>query len=235
MEHCHVLLGEDEMDILEYNRTQLEQRGYRVSAAPELGEVEEILRNDCPDILVLDIMMPDGSGIDLCRKIRDEFKGPILFLTVLGENGQVVQGLRSGGDDYIVKPCPIEVLTARIDAHMRRLRRFGQETLQLGTRLVLNGNTCRGFLDGRDMLLRPKEFRLLQLLAVKRGVYISAEYLYREVWGMDGYRDMRTIWVHISNIRKKLRDADGERVADIQCEKEKGYRLIMKDGEDGWE
>lgn len=235
MNRYHVLLAEDEPDILEYNKVQLEQRGYRVTGAAELCQAEAVLRSDCPDILVLDIMMPDGSGIDLCRKVREVFKGPILFLTVLGESWQVVQGLRSGGDDYIVKPCPIDELAARIEAHLRHMQRYRQEILELGGRLVLNSTTCRGFMDGRDMLLRPKEFRILQLLAEKRGDYVQAEELYREVWGMDSHKDMRTIWVHISSLRKKLRTGDGEKAADIQCEKSKGYRLIMRspEGEGG--
>ncbi len=100
----HVLLGEDEPDILEFNREQLEQRGYRVTAVSTLEQVEDCVFRDEPDVLVLDIMMPDGSGVELCRKLRQQFRGPILFLTSLGESSQIVQGLRAGGDDYITKP-----------------------------------------------------------------------------------------------------------------------------------
>ena len=123
MKGYHILLGEDEPDILEYNREQLEQRGYQVTAVSTLGQVEACVLRDNPDLLVLDVMMPDGSGLELCRRLREQFQGPILFLTSLGESSQIVQGLRAGGDDYITKPYDIEELAARIEAHLRRLER----------------------------------------------------------------------------------------------------------------
>ena len=93
MKGYHILLGEDEPDILEYNREQLEQRGYQVTAVSTLGQAEACVLRDNPDLLVLDVMMPDGSGLELCRRLREQFQGPILFLTSLGESSQIVQGL----------------------------------------------------------------------------------------------------------------------------------------------
>ena len=90
MKGYHILLGEDEPDILEYNREQLEQRGYQVTAVSTLGQAESCVLRDNPDLLVLDVMMPDGSGVDLCRRLREQFQGSILFLTSLGESSQIV-------------------------------------------------------------------------------------------------------------------------------------------------
>lgn len=224
----HVLLGEDEPDILGYNREQLEQRGYRVTAVSTLNQVEECVHREPPDLLVLDVMMPDGSGVELCRRLREWFHGPILFLTSLGESSQIVQGLRAGGDDYITKPYDIEELAARIESHLRILeRRVKDDIRQDGGRLYLNVKSQRAYLDGRDMLLKPKEYRLLAALMRNRGRYVEAGELYKEIWDMMPNRDIRTVWVHISNLRKKLQGLDGEIIADIECKRALGYRLVM--------
>ena len=231
MKGYHILLGEDEPDILEYNREQLEQRGYQVTAVSTLGQVEACVLRDNPDLLVLDVMMPDGSGLELCRRLREQFQGPILFLTSLGESSQIVQGLRAGGDDYITKPYDIEELAARIEAHLRRLERRVGEDIHQGSRLYLNVKSQRAYLDGRDMLLKPKEYRLLAALMRNRGRYMESGELYREIWDMAPNRDIRTVWVHISNLRKKLQDADGELIADIECKRALGYKLVMFEDE----
>ena len=232
MKGYHILLGEDEPDILEYNREQLEQRGYQVTAVSTLGQAESWVLRDNPGLRVLDVMLPAGSGVDLCRRLREQFQGPILFLTSLGESSQIVQGLRAGGDDYITKPYDIEELAARIEAHLRRLeRRGGEDIHQGGSRLYLNVKSQRAYLDGRDMLLKPKEYRLLAALMRNRGRYMESGELYREIWDMAPNRDIRTVWVHISNLRKKLQDADGELIADIECKRALGYKLVMFEDE----
>lgn len=228
MSGYHILLGEDEPDILEYNREQLEQRGYQVTAVSTLGQVEACVFRDSPDLLVLDVMMPDGSGVELCRRLRGQFRGPILFLTSLGESSQIVQGLRAGGDDYITKPYDIEELAARIESHLRGLERSGREDIcQEGERLYLNVRSQRAYLDGRDMLLKPKEYRLLAALMRNRGRYMEAEELYKEIWDMVPNRDIRTVWVHVSNLRKKLQGVNGEIIADIESKRALGYKLVM--------
>lgn len=233
MKRYHVLLAEDEKDILEYNKNQLEKRGYRVTAVESAGQAEKVLGEDEPDIIVLDIMLPDGSGIDLCQRIRDYFKGPLIFLTSLGESSQIVRGLKAGGDDYLTKPCGIEELAARIEAHLRRMERFQSDVLTVdGQHLSLNLKAQRAYADGKDMLLKPKEYQILQTLVRNRGNYLTAEELYAQIWDMNSNYDVRTIWVHICNLRKKLKNAEGVRIADIECEKLKGYRLVMLNTEE---
>ena len=230
MRQYHILLCEDEQEIQAYNQEQLESRGYRVTAVRTLGEARRSFERGVPDLIVLDIMLPDGSGIEYCREIREDFRGPVLFLTSLAESSQIVLGLRAGGDDYLTKPYEVEELIARIEAHLRKMERFRTDIRQAaGGRLYLNGATQRAYLDGRDMLLKPKEFQILYLLLEQFGRCVTAQELYEAVWDMDGNQDIRTVWVHISNLRKKLKREDGVRVADIVSEKSRGYHLELYD------
>lgn len=232
MRQYHILLCEDEAEIQAYNREQLESRGYRVTTARTIGQARRALAGETPDMIVLDIMLPDGSGIELCREIREEFRGPVLFLTSLAESSQIVQGLRAGGDDYMTKPYEAEELAARIEAHLRKMERFRVDIRRAGGgRLYLNGATQRAYVDGRDMLLKPKEFQILYLLLDHYGSCVTAQELYEAVWDMDDNRDIRTVWVHVSNLRKKLKSRDGDRVADIVSEKTRGYHLEIYDSE----
>ncbi|MBS6955203.1 MAG: response regulator transcription factor [Enterocloster asparagiformis] len=232
MRKYHILLCEDEAEIQAYNRKQLEGRGYRVTTVRTIKQARQALAGDLPDLIVLDIMLPDGSGVELCREIRGDFRGPVLFLTSLAESGQIVQGLRAGGDDYMTKPYEAEELIARIEAHLRKMERFRSDILRAGSgRLYLNGTTQRAYVDGRDMLLKPKEFQILYLLLDNYGGCVTAQELYEAVWDMDDNRDIRTVWVHISNLRKKLKSSDGARVADIISEKSRGYHLEIYDPE----
>ena len=124
----------------------------------------------------------------------------------------------------------MEELIARIEAHLRKMERFRTDIRQAaGGRLYLNGATQRAYLDGRDMLLKPKEFQILYLLLEQFGRCVTAQELYEAVWDMDGNQDIRTVWVHISNLRKKLKREDGVRVADIVSEKSRGYHLELYD------
>ena len=231
MKGYHILLGEDEPDILEYNREQLEQRGYQVTAVSTLGQAEACVLRDNPDLLVLDVMMPDGSGVDLCRRLREQFQGPILFLTSLGESSQIVQGLRAGGDDYITKPYDIEELAARIEAHLRRLeRRVGEDIHQGGSRLYLNVKSQRAYLDGRDMLLKPKEYRLLAALMRNRGRYMEARES-KQCLMKDLGMSPKPVTPQIQRQEEKLRGIEG-RIGDIEKQNFSSYEEI---GNISWE
>lgn len=231
MKGYHILLGEDEPDILEYNREQLEQRGYQVTAVSTLGQAEACVLRDNPDLLVLDVMMPDGSGLELCRRLREQFQGPILFLTSLGESSQIVQGLRAGGDDYITKPYDIEELAARIEAHLRRLeRRVGEDIHQGGSRLYLNVKSQRAYLDGRDMLLKPKEYRLLAALMRNRGRYMEARES-KQCLMKDLGMSPKPVTPQIQRQEEKLRGIEG-RIGDIEKQNFSSYEEI---GNISWE
>lgn len=234
MEKYRILLVEDSEEILDYNMEALEQAGYCVEAARSLEEARIKLEQFKPDLLVLDIMLPDGSGVDLCREVRAAASIPILFLSGLGESEQIVRGLRAGGDDYMVKPYRVEELLARIEAGLRRLEMMaGSRMAADGYCLLLDAKTQRAYINERDLMLKPKEYRLLDFLMRNQNRYTGAGEMYGEIWGMESNEDVRTVFVHISNIRSKMRKADGHCPIMIEGFKNKGYRLaISKEGED---
>lgn len=230
VEKYRILLVEDSEEILKYNREALENAGYGVEAARSMEGARKKLELHKPDLLVLDIMLPDGSGVDLCREIREAASSlPILFLSGLGESGQIVQGLRAGGDDYIVKPYKVEELLARIEASLRRLEMMAGSRLAAdGYCLFLDAKTQRAYINEQDLMLKPKEYRLLDFLMRNRNRYTGAGELYEEIWGMESNEDVRTIFVHISNIRSKMRKAASRCPIVIEGFKNRGYRLATE-------
>lgn len=221
MKPYHVLLVEDEPEFLAFNARRLEAEGYRVSCAATLREARLAVRADPPDLVVLDILMPDGSGLDFCRDLRADTGVPVIFLTSLGERDQIVAGLRSGGDDYLSKPYHIEELVARVEAQLRRaalLRQTGDAPEIQGLELDLIRQRARW--EGRDMNLRPKEFQLLALLAQSRNRWSTADELYTAVWGMAA--------MHLSALRLKLQAETGDAL-DVEHVRRRGYRLSVTD------
>lgn len=222
-----ILLIEDSAELSDYNKSCLEEGGYSVSTALTLSEARKKLETFNPDMMVLDIMLPDGSGIDFCREIRGITLCPVLFLTNITDLTQIVKGLRAGGDDYMVKPYRIEELIARIEAHLRRISMSSNIKLDSGRdTLSLEVRSQRACLNGRDLLLKPKEYQLLYYLMQNRNRYVTANELYAEIWGMSSNEDIRTVFVHISNIRSKLKAADKDSLIVIDKLKLKGYRIV---------
>ena len=222
----HILLVEDETGIRDFVRKRLTAEGYRVSEAENIKNAELLLHKAQPDLIVLDIMLPDGSGLELCRNLRGITQAPILFATSLGEKSQIVQGLRAGADDYIVKPFDADELVARIEALLRRSVRMKIDSPKPPTSLLmLEPNERRAKWAGKDLVLSPKEYQILNVLLRNRNRFTSAEELYSEVWGMSVQEDVRTVKVHISGLRRKLRQTAGERVVELVSQKERGYRL----------
>jgi DNA-binding response OmpR family regulator len=198
----NILLVEDNRKIQEINQRMLIQcGGYRVSLAGNLAEARERLTEAEPNLIVLDIMLPDGSGLDFLEELRRDTDIPVLLLTALAEPDDTVKGLRAGGDDYLSKPYDNAELLARIESLLRRTSR-PPKTLVKG-RLTLNMISGMAFVDGKDLLLSHKEFAVLLLLAQNEGKTVSAEYLYKEAWGLP-MNDNRTLLKHISDLRKKL-------------------------------
>lgn len=229
MSGASVLLVEDNEDIVRANRRMLELNGYTVHAVGSIAEAGRSISREQPDIIVLDIMLPDGSGLDFCRELRGSDGGvPVLFLTVLNEDSDVVAGLRAGGDDYLTKPYDYTVLLARIEALLRRSRMRGGAAgpaTELGP-LRIDHTAHRVYRDGRDTLLKPREYALFQLLAETPGVYFQPEVLYKRVWAMTPSGDVRTVYTHICSLRKKLGLADcGE--LSIEQKRGTGYRLVI--------
>ena len=136
MRPYHILLVEDDAPVLAENARRLNAEGYEVSAAAALAEGRRAVRTQAPDLAVLDILLPDGSGLDLCRELRAVAPVPVLFLTSLDDRKQVVDGLRAGGDDYLTKPYHLDELVARVEALLRRVEEEGRR--QGARRVLLN-------------------------------------------------------------------------------------------------
>jgi DNA-binding response OmpR family regulator len=193
----------------------LRRRGYDVAAALSLQEARERLTKAAPDAIALDIMLPDGSGLDFMRELRRESNIPILLLTGLGTPEDVVRGLTDGGDDYLTKPYDFGVLLARVEALLRRAGRF-PDAVQKGP-LSLDVMSGRALLHGEDLLLTRKDFALLTLFTQNEDKAIGAEYLYEELWKTPMADDTQAIKSAVSRLRKKLAGS--------------GYTILNKRGE----
>ena len=203
----NVLIVEDEpaqREVLAYN---LEAEGFRVSRAENGEEALLLIAEEAPDLIVLDWMLPNVSGIEVCRqlKMRADTRGvPVIMLSARSEEVDKVRGLETGADDYIIKPYSIVELMARVRAQLRRTR-----PSTVGGRLeyediVLDSETHRVTRSDKPLKLGPTEFRLLSTFMEKPGRVWSREQLLDRVWGRDIYVDTRTVDVHIGRLRKAL-------------------------------
>jgi len=218
-----ILLVEDNEQIMRGNERMLKRRGYDVAAALTLAEARQRLAERTPDAIILDIMLPDGSGLDFMRDLRRESAVPILLLTGLTTPEDVVRGLSSGGDDYLAKPYDFGVLLARIEALLRRAA-LVPKTLTKGA-LQFDIIASRAYLDGEDLLLSPKEFALLLLLVQNEGNLVSAAYMYDSIWKQQQSADNSAVRTAISRLRKKL----GDGFVIENDKQESGYVLIKNE------
>jgi len=203
----NILLVEDDKDIQEVNTNMLKRRGgYNVRLAMNLAEARRQVSEAVPDILVLDITLPDGSGLDFLQELRQDLHFPVLLLSALDESGDIVRGLRAGGDDYLAKPYDNDVLLARIEALLRRTAQL-PKTLTKGS-LVLDIIAGRAFIKSsalnQDLLLTQKEFAVLLLLVQNEGSVMSAETIYKSIWKQPSSFDHNTLQATISKLRKKI-------------------------------
>jgi two-component system, OmpR family, phosphate regulon response regulator PhoB len=202
-----VLIVEDEEPLTLLLRYNLESEGYVVDSTSRGDEAELRIREQIPDLIVLDWMLPGLSGIELCRRIRarDETERlPIIMLTARGEEGDRVRGLATGADDYIVKPFSVPELLARVRALLRRAKPGHLANLLTAGDIELDRETHRVRRSGRELHLGPTEFKLLEFLMQSPGRVFSREHLLDSVWGHDIYIDERTVDVHVGRLRKAL-------------------------------
>ena len=219
-----ILLVEDNAVIMDSNREYLELQGYTVHTASTVREGEAALKTLQIDLIILDVMLPDGSGIEFCADMRKRNDIPVLFLTCLDDEAALVAGLKAGGDEYMTKPYSLAALSARAEALLRRVRmdRSSEKNFVIGPVLIDCGKR-RAYLNGEDVMLTPKEFEVLLLLARDIGKRFTAKEIYSSVW-RDELFDSRTVIVHISSLRKKLRLND-ESPFSIATEQRKYYSL----------
>lgn len=202
-----VLIVEDEpaqLEVLSYN---LGSEGFRVAHASDGEEALLITQEMQPDLIILDWMLPNLSGIEVCRRLRarpETKKIPIIILTARGEETDRVRGLDTGADDYVVKPYSVIELIARVRAMLRRTRPAGVgEMLEFGD-IRLDPEQHKVVRDGKSVKLGPTEYRLLTTFMEKPGRVWSREQLLDRVWGREAYIDLRTVDVHVGRLRKAL-------------------------------
>jgi two-component system, OmpR family, phosphate regulon response regulator PhoB len=202
-----ILIVEDEDPLTLLLRYNLEAEGYQVDSVARGDDADLRLREQVPDLLLLDWMLPGLSGIELCRRLRgrpETERLPIIMLTARGEEGDRVRGLATGADDYIVKPFSVPELLARVRALLRRTKPAHIANLLVAGDIELDRETHRVRRHGRELHLGPTEFRLLEFLMQSPGRVFSREQLLDGVWGHDVYIDERTVDVHIGRLRKAL-------------------------------
>jgi len=198
-----ILIVEDEEPLTMLLRYNLEPEGYTVDTTVRGDEAEVKIRETPPDLVVLDWMLPDLSGIELCRRLRAKpasARLPIIMLTARGEEGERVRGLATGADDYIVKPFSVPELIARIGALLRRASPERVAAVLTAGDIELDRERRRVSRGGREIPLGPTEFRLLEFLMQSPGRVFSREQLLDRVWGREVHIDERTVDVHVGRL-----------------------------------
>lgn len=201
-----VLIADDEPDIVEILKYNLSKEGYQVVTAKDGDEALDKAKLTQPDLVVLDIMMPKKTGVEVCEIMRAQpvFKDTlILFLTALNDEGTQIKGLETGADDYVSKPVSPKVFLSRVNALLRRANKTEAKTIQVAN-LTIDPERFVVLVDGKDVTLAKKEFELLYLLATKPGRVFLRNEIMSQVWGNDVIVGDRTIDVHIRKIRQKL-------------------------------
>ena len=207
LKQATVLVAEDDPRMLKLVRRTLELEGYSVVTASDGRQALDLAVNQPVDLLVLDVMMPEMDGFTVAQKVRASSSVPILMLTARAAQADIVHGLDSGADDYLLKPFGAEELAARVRALLRRGR--PSET-PAPAQLVIAGDLLvdlaerRVFRDGAEVLLTPTEFRLLALLANHRGKVVTHEMLLEQVWGPQWRGELHQLRVYIARLRQKI-------------------------------
>lgn len=214
-----ILIIEDDKHLLNSNRLLLESEGYLVLSAETLRDAKTQLEKVTPNLIVLDILLPDGNGLDFLSRLRQTSTIPVLLLTALDTNTDIMNGLNAGGDDYISKPFDTGVFLTRVKAMLRRAAQL-PDTLHKDN-LKLSVTSGQAFLNGKDMLLPQKEFALLVILSQHEDQTLSTDYLYEKVWGQTLNEDAGAVKFQISRLRKKLAESG----YTISAEYGEGYRF----------
>ncbi|HEU4865237.1 MAG TPA: response regulator transcription factor [Actinomycetota bacterium] len=207
---ARVLVVEDEESLADSVRYNLEREGYAVSVATDGRRALERFRADAPALVILDLMLPEVSGLDLCRMMRAESDVPIIMVTAKDSEADKVTGLELGADDYVTKPFSMRELVSRVRANLRRTK---PQAVAEPVDEVISGGPVRMDVGrhevsvrGESVALPPKEFELLETFLRRRGRLLTREFLIDEVWGPDYFGDTRTLDVHVKRLRRKLED-----------------------------
>lgn len=210
----NILIVDDEPEIADLVSLYLRNEGFQIFPFYTAADALACIQTKKLDLAILDVMLPDMSGFSLCKKIRENHQYPVIMLTARGEEIDKINGLALGADDYITKPfLPLEMV-ARVKAQLRRYKHYnssvenGEEEILIHSGLVLNIKTHECTLNEKPLTLTPTEFSILQILCSQKGNVVSAEQLFRQIWGDEYFsKNNNTITVHIRHLREKMGDS----------------------------
>lgn len=217
-----ILVIDDELNILELVKLYLTREGYHVETASTGGEALAVINTYKPDCIILDLMLPDMDGFEVCRQVRKTSDVPIIMLTARKEDVDKIVGLELGADDYVTKPFNPRELLARVKAIVRRYQAGpkAEKIIDVGS-LHIDIARQEAAIAGQQIRLRTKEFALLTALAQNLGIVLSRETLLELVWGSDYYGETRTVDVHVNQLRDKVADSG----VVIETIRGKGYKM----------
>jgi two-component system KDP operon response regulator KdpE len=224
-ERASVLVCDDEPQILRALKVILREQGFEVIGAETAREALDTAAVRRPDAAIVDLVLPDGDGVEVCAQLRSWSEMPILVLSAIGEEEQKVRALEAGADDYVTKPFGPKELVARLRAAMRRAPGGAEEpAVEIGGLSVdLAAHSVSR--DGEEIHLTPTEFELLRTLVRNRGRLMTHRALLTEVWGPAWSEDTATLRTHVANLRRKIEPDDGERL--IRTDPGVGYRIAL--------
>ena len=229
MNEYKIMVVDDEPDILDLLEKALNIEGFPAVIKVDTGrKAVNACKEMMPDMIILDVMLPDIDGYEVCKQIRQFSHCPILFLSSNNDELDKILGLAVGGDDYVTKPFSPREIVYRVKAQLRRMEYrqspCGSQTMKIGA-LTIDTDGCRALKDGRDLQLTAREFEILQYLAENKGRVISRERLYESVWNEDSFGCDNTVMVHIRHLREKM-ETDPTAPRYLITMKGLGYKLV---------
>jgi two-component system, OmpR family, response regulator RegX3 len=217
---------EDEEALADSVRYNLEREGYSVVVATDGRRALDRFETERPALVILDLMLPEMSGLDVCRAIRSSSDVPIIMVTAKDSEADKVAGLELGADDYVTKPFSMRELISRVRANLRRTRSSSREDeILLGGDVSMDVSRHEVAVRGEPVALPPKEFELLEAFLRRKGRLLTREFLIEEVWGPDYFGDTRTLDVHVKRLRRKIED-DPHEPAHLQTVRGLGYKFV---------
>jgi DNA-binding response OmpR family regulator len=227
-----IMLVEDDVTLAQGIKYSLESEGYNVLIAFDLESAKKLFNKSKLDLILLDVMLPDGSGFDLCKYIRLNSDTFIIFLTACDEEVNVVQGLELGGDDYISKPFRLRELMSRIKVALRRTTNVKKSNIKYSGDLKISILECRVYKNNNEIILTSIEYKLLLMFVNNSKVVLNREKILESIWGIDGeFIDNNTLSVYIKRLREKIED-DNLSIKYIKTIRGLGYMWNLKVRED---
>lgn len=219
-----ILVVDDETNIVELEKLYLRREGYQVESAGNAADGLALSTSFSPDLIILDIMLPDRDGLEVCKQIRTNSNVPILMLSARREDIDRIVGLELGADDYMTKPFNPHEMVSRVKAILRRSRPGQAEAQSIKLNdMSIDIAKHEVKIADKEVSLRAKEFALLSVFAQNPGIVLSRERLLTQVWGYDFYGETRTVDVHVNHLRDKLAGSG----VDIETLRGTGYKLVL--------